>query len=231
MKKIFVLFTALLTMAPVFAQSDDGEDEIEWETKSNTFFLGPKVGGVLTTMGDPDGIKLYDGAGVGFSAGVAMKARFGKASAESEGGTGYFGVGLELKYKLNAVKTFGTDQDGKENANLSLSYFEVPIYAQCYPFATSSSMSNFYAEVGASIAGTMSSSPDVLVANGVSIKTGDLKGYDVRPIVGLGYTIPKTGFDINARYYIGTSDLAKNFKCKMSSFEVSLAWLFDIAQF
>ena len=58
-----------------------------------------------------------------------------------------------------------------------------------------------------------------------------VKGMDVRPLVGLGYTIPNTGLDINARYYIGTSDLSSSFKSKMNSFEVSLAWLFNASRF
>ena len=36
---------------------------------------------------------------------------------------------------------------------------------------------------------------------------------------------------INARYYIGTSDLSSSFKSKMNSFEVSLAWLFNASRF
>ena len=38
-----------------------------------------------------------------------------------------------------------------------------------------------------------------------------LKGLDVRPMAGLGYTIPGTGLDVNARYYLGMSKMAENF--------------------
>lgn len=58
-----------------------------------------------------------------------------------------------------------------------------------------------------------------------------LKGFDVRPMVGIGYTIPRTGLDVNARYYLGMSKMAENFKSKMNTMEVSLSWMFDIAKF
>ena len=127
MKKFLFLFVALVTAMPTFAQSDDEEDVYSSgaKVKKNAFFIGPKVGGVLTTMTQPKQGKLYDAAGFGFSGGLAMKIRFGQASEASVGGTGYFAIGAELKYKQNKVKTLGTDQDGKRNADLTISYFEV----------------------------------------------------------------------------------------------------------
>lgn len=244
MKKILVILVALFTVVPLFAQSDDGEEDISAPVKErkNAFFVGPKIGGTLTSMTDPDEGKLYDKSGIGFSGGLAMKARFGKASDNSVGGTGYWGIGLELKYKKNTVKTIAMDEEGNENANFSMDYFEVPVYLQIYPFAKSATMNSLYVELGASIAGTMSRSPKTLSLNNPSVEfskiTYDidnngskLKGGDVRPLVGLGYTIPNTGLDINARYYIGMSKLAENFNCKMNTFEVSLAWMFNICKF
>lgn len=244
MKKILFLFAALLIVAPVMAQSDDGEDEVvPWKKeKKHAFFLGPKVGGTFTTMSDPNEAELYDGMGISFSGGLAMKLRFGKPSEHSAGGTGYIGVGLELKYKQNAVNTLGVDENGEENAKFSVGYFEVPVYLQVYPFAKFSAMNSLYVELGASFAGTMSRSPKSLTVAGSSAEYSSvtynldtegskLKGYDVRPLVGLGYTIPNTGLDINVRYYIGTSDLAGNFPCKMNTFEVSLSWMFNVCKF
>ncbi len=241
MKKILFLFVALLSTMPMLAQVDDNVDEII-SYKNNSFFLGPKFGGVFTTMSQPDECDLYDGMGFGFSAGVAMKARFGLATEESDPGTGRWGVGMEFKYKLNKVKTIGTDESGKENADLSVSYFEVPVFAQFYPFVTSNAMNSFYVELGAAFAGTLSRSPESLSVNnldgnisGVTYwldgNGSKLKGMDIRPLVGLGYTLPGTGLDINARYYLSTSDLAGNMPCKMNSFEVSLAWMFNICDF
>lgn len=245
MKKILFFIAALSLTVPGFAQSDDGEEEsVRTKEKSIAFFLGPKIGGTMTSMTQPNEGKLYDGSSFGFSGGLVFQARFGKASENSVGGTGYFGAGLELKYKLNSVKTLGTDEGGKENAKLSLGYFEVPVFVHIYPFAKSPSVNPLYVELGAAFAGTLSRSPKSLtvvssdpnsdfseVIYYLDANGSKLKGMDVRPFAGIGYTIPNTGLDISARYYIGTSDLAKNFPCKMSSLEVSLAWMFNIGKF
>ncbi len=238
MKKVVFLLAVLFSATTAFAQTEDESNE-DFKERSNAFFIGPKVGGVMSTMTQPEQGDLYDSWGMGFSAGVAFKARFGKATESSEGGTGAWGLGAELKFKQNTVKTLAIDESGKAGANLSLGYFEVPVYLQLYPFAKSRSMSSFYIEVGTSFAGTLSRSPKSLTLNDPSGKNSaveffidkdgsQLKGMDVRPLVGIGYTFPNTGLDINARYNMGTSDLAGNFASKISSFEVSLSWMFDI---
>lgn len=240
MKKILILFIAILGVSPAFAQIDDDSDFGQLSSggrfekpKKSAFFIGPKVGVTMTSMTQPAECDLYDGSGIGFSGGIAMKARFGKATENSYEGTGIVGVGLELKYKQNNVKTIAND-------DLKLAYFEVPVILQYYPFAKSPVMNPFYLELGGSFAALMSKSPDQLTVNlnqewpgtkDLIYHTGDLKGFDVRPVVGLGYTIPKTGFDINARYYIGMSELAENFSCKMSTIEISISWLIKAARF
>ncbi len=243
MKKVVFLLAVLLSTTTTFAQTDDGEllPPTTIKEKSSAFFIGPKVGAVMTTMGQPEQGDLYDSFGTGFSAGLAMKARFGKATENSAGGTGFWGLGLELKYKNNSVKTIGIDEEGGEDAKLSLDYFEVPAYLQVYPFAKTRAMNSFYVELGASFAGTIGRSPKTLTvpnANGVGsviyefdTENSTLKGMDVRALAGIGYTIPGTGLDINARYYMGTSDLAENFACKMNSFEISLSWMFTAFKF
>ena len=95
----------------------------------------------MTSMTQPAQCDLYDKSGIGFSGGVAMKARFGKATENSYEGTGMFGVGLELKYKQNNVKTIANEGD------LKLGYFEVPVTLQFYPFAKSKIMNPFYIEL------------------------------------------------------------------------------------
>lgn len=231
MKKILFLFGALMTMLPMFGQSDDGEIGIVTNVKSNALFLGPKIGGVMTTMGQPDEGTLYDTGGFGFSGGLAMNVRFGKATENSAGGTGFFGAGLELKYKQNNVKTIGTDEDGKENAKLSIGYFEIPVFIQLYPFVKSNSMNKFCIELGVAYAAVMSASPDYLTISAARYKTGNIKGSDIRGLIGLGYTLPSTGLGINARYYLGTSKLAGNLPCKMNSAEISIAWMFQLCKF
>ena len=241
MKKILMMSACLLASTMAWAQTEDVEIPVPQPGSGSSFAIsiGPKISGVMTTMTQPDQSDLYDGSGFGFSGGVAAQIRFGRATPESAGGTGLFGLGLELKYKQNQVKTIGTDQDGKENAKLQIDYFEVPVYAQIYPFAKSTSMgglNSLYIEVGASFAGTMSRKPESLtvtrednsnVTYNLDTDGSKLKGMDIRPLVGLGYTIPKTGLNFNARYYLGGSKLAENFNSKMNSFEFSLAWMFN----
>lgn len=243
MKKVLFFVAALALSVPGFAQSDDGEEEITVsKTKSSAFFIGVKGGMTLTSMTQPKEGKLYDASGIGFSGGLVAKIRFGKASENSSGGTGYFAAGIELKYKQNTVKTLASDEGGKEKANLTLGYFDVPIFVQVFPFVKSPSVNSLYIEAGVAIDGTLSRSPKQLIlANpnpdmsevvyNIDANGSKLKGGDIRPFGGIGYTIPNTGLDINARYYIGTSDLAGNFPCKMNTLEVSLAWLFNIGKF
>ena len=242
MRKFFCFFAIILISLPSLAQ-DDGEGFfIARKEKNNAFFIGPKVGGVISSMTDPDDCHLNDGSGVGISAGLAMKMRFGKATENSNGGTGFFGVGLELKYKQNSVKTIGTDETGEENAKLSLGYFEVPVYIQVYPFAKANALNSLYVELGASFAIALSVSPESLTVSNtrsgyesitynLDSDGSKLVSNDIRPLVGIGYTIPNTGLDINARYYIGASELAKNFSSKINSFEISLAWMFNAFKF
>ncbi len=242
MKKIQLLMVALISIAPVFAQ-DDGEDLVITKSEGkNAFFLGPKVGGVFSSMTQPEQCNLYDKKGITFSAGLALQARFGQATENSPAGTGMFGAGIEGKFKQNKIKTIATDEEGNENANLSLSYIEVPVYVHFYPLVKSSTLNTLYIEAGPDFAFLMSRNPKTLTASNLtgeysSVKyvldneDKKLKGMDVRVLIGLGYTIPNTGLDINARYYIGTSKLAKNFASKMNSFEVSLAWMFNIGKF
>lgn len=243
MKKHLFFVLALAIAMPGFAQSDDGEDDfVPSKEKSSAFFLGFKVGGTMTTMTQPDEGNLYDTSGWGFSGGLALKSRFGRASENSVGGTGYFGVGVELKYLQNTVKTLGVDESGKENADLSIGYFDVPVYAQIYPFSKSPGLNPLYVELGAAFVGTLSRSPKTLTLNNPSEEyssvtynldtdNSTLKGMDVRPLVGIGYTIPNTGLDINDRYHFGMSELAGNFPCKLNTVEVSVAWLFNLGKF
>lgn len=242
MRKILFMFLALVSITPVFAQDDDGEIPGIIKEKNNAFFFGPKVGGTLNTLNQSKECKLYDGSALGYSCGIVMNARFGKASENSVGGTGYFAAGVELKYRNSVVKTLGFDENGENNANLSISYFDVPVYMQVFPFVKSRSMNSFYVELGTAFCGTMGRAPKSLTVTNPSAEISSvtycidtdgskLKGMDVRPLLGLGYTIPNTSLDINGRYYFGTSDLAGNLPCKLNSLEVSLSWMFNVWKF
>lgn len=235
MKKLVVLLGLCLAVLPCMAQTDDGELIISSSSigtvKKNVFYVGPKLGLTMTSMSQPDQGNLYDAMGTGFSGGLAAKLRLGQAFENSYGGTGLLGFGLELKYKQNKVKTVGSD-------DLSIGCFEIPVTVQLYPFYKSRGLNTLYIEAGIDMALGLSSSPDELsftpnnnLYSWVSYKTGDIKGSDVRIPVGVGYTVPNTGFDINLRYYIGTSKLAEGFSSTMNSLEISLAWLFKAGGF
>lgn len=243
MKKILFPILALFLAMPMVAQTVEYDEQpVVFNSKKNAFFLGPKIGGVITSMSQPNEGNLSDGSGFGLSAGMAMKMRFGRANENSVAGTGFWGLGLELKYKQNKVKTLAENSNGDSNANFAINYFEVPLYFHLYPFAKSRAMNSLYIELGASFAFSLGSNTDYLTLRNPSQEyssvtyyfnsdKGKLKGNDIRPLVGLGYTIPNTGLDINARYYIGTSELAGNFPCKMNSFEISFAWMFKAFKF
>lgn len=235
MKKLLFLIISVLCFSNLAAQ-DDGESSYgsqeagtfgkrsSKKIKKNVVLLGPKAGLVFTTMTQPDQCDLYDGSGFGFQGGAALRFRFGQATHHSVGGTGMWGAAIEMKYVQDLVKTIADD-------DLEIDYFAVPVMVQCYPFCKSKGAQNLYLEAGAAIAGTLSSSPEYLQAENVRFKTGDIAGFDFRPLIGIGYTVPNTGLDFNARYYLGTSELAGNMASKMNSFEVSVAWMFNLGKF
>lgn len=237
---------ALVLTVPLYAQEDEDIIEIGKE-KKNALTIGPKVGIGFTSMTQPNEGKLANGRGAGFVGGVSAKLRFGRATKNSSAGTGYWGVGLDLRYKNNSVKTIAlgyekSATDAQENSKLSTSYFDIPVFFMVYPFAKSSALNTLYVEAGASFGILLSRSPNYLrvdnpseyfssatyTLNGEGSK---LKGGDIHPIVGVGYKIPKTGLDLNVRYNIGMSKLAENFPCKMSTLEISIAWMFNVAKF
>lgn len=237
MKKTLLFVLSIFAGQYAIAQSGEGFDtsDFEGKPKSNVLCIGPKIGGSLSSIsGQPSEVDLFDGGSFGISGGLALKARFGRASENSYAGTGMFGVGLELKYRQAKAKTIASE-------DLSLGYFEVPVLLHVYPMASSPSMNGFYIEAGPDFAMLISKSPDALRMNlnqpypgieSIQYNTGDLKGGDLRIAIGLGYTLPGTGLDINARYYIGTSELAKeSLPVKMSFIEFSLSWLFNAFKF
>ncbi len=237
MKRILFLFTVLMFTASAVAQddlfggSDDNSAQVvntqsKLKQRQHKLSIGPRVGGTMTMMSNPDNYSIEDGAGFGFTGGVALRARFGKQFESSYPGTGAWGVALELKYKQNVAKTNAGD-------DLKFGYFEIPVLVQWYPFYKKSAVNPLYIEAGVAPAICMTADPDELrfgtATSATVIKTGDLKANDVRPVVGIGYTLP-IGLDINARYFFGTSEMAGNFNAKLNSVEFSLAWMFDIAK-
>lgn len=229
-----------MCFASAYAQIDD--EMIIVKPKKSVFQLGLKVGGNLSSMSNPDECDLFESSGTGFSGSIAMGMRFGCASENSKPGTGLLGIGLDLGYRNSISKTYAVDEKGKENANLSLSYLDIPVAIQLYPCYKISSVNTLRIEAGVSFSTLLNSKPESLTMNNLSGeyssvtynvgKDGSkLKGGDMRPFAGIGYTIPKSGLGLNVRYYIGTSKLAENFSSKVSSLDFSISWMFNAAKF
>lgn len=248
MKKVYLMLLFFVCALSCFAQIEEGDENFgqksttRIKSQNNTekkgrsivvktknynyeFSLGIRVGGGVSTMSEGDDLHLYDGSGMAFGGGIAANVRFGGKDSRNRplDGQGLLGIGLELNYKNLSVKTLA-DED------LKLGYFEVPVMLQLYPMYNSKQLKNLFIELGATFAGSMSASPESLSYQNVTYKTGDLKGFDVRPTVGLGYRFNKSsandGFYMNARYYLGSSDLAGNFPSKISCAEISVGYLF-----
>lgn len=215
------------TTTKTTTSSSSAGRQISIKTKSYNyeFSIGPRAGVGTTNMSEGDGLKFTDGSGMNFSGGVAANIRFGGKDSRGRAldGQGLIGAGIEFNYRSLSVKSLGDD-------DLKMGYFEVPILLQVYPCYNTKQLKNLYLEVGPTIAGTMSSSPESLKVNNITYKTGDLKGFDVKATVGIGYRFNKTsandGFYLNARYYLGTSKLAGNFPGKLNSAEISIGYLF-----
>ena len=235
MKKLFLLaamFAMAMTATAQVTFAGDGDENVQdgigtgiSDPRESVMSMGFKVGGNYSTMSKYDDADLGFKGGIGFEAGIVLSAHFGKRTKASDPGTGAFGVQIEALYSQHAIKTDFND-------DLKLSYFEVPILAKYY------FLPNFNIEAGVCVAGVLSSSPDQLIATvddpypmGITFATGDFKGFDIRPTIGLAYSVSNSGLAIGARYYLGTSDLAKNFSCKVNTIEVALSYSFNIFKF
>lgn len=209
----------------VQAQKNGTNLKIKTKDYGYEFSLGVRAGIGVSMMNEGGDLKVYDAKGLSYGGGVAANVRFGSTDSRGRAihGQGLFGVGLELNYKSYSVKTLGDD-------DLKLGYFEVPLMFQLYPLYNSKQLKNLYIELGPTFAGTLSSSPDYLNVDNIVYKTGDIKGFDVKATVGVGYRFNKAsandGFYFNARYYFGTSDLAGNFPAKIGSAELSIGYTF-----
>lgn len=240
MKKHLFLILAALCGLSGFAQNNAttqfdtfGFTEKEY---NHAIFVGPVLGANMTMTSGKESHGLFEGTGVGFTGGVAAKVRFGHGTENSMEGTGMFAAGFELKYTLNNAKT-------KADKNLSLGYLDIPVLVQFYPLAGTTTANGLFIEAGPDFAVLMSKSPDKLnlalnqpypKPQAVEYHTGDLKGGDLRVALGLGYECALSNMDlgVHARYYLGTSELAKEvLPVKLNTFELSLSLMFKVAKF
>lgn len=188
--------------------------------------IGPRLGVGLAIGSNGKGFDMVK-SGFAFDGGLGVNLRFGDKDSKGRpiDGRGLFGIGVELNY---ALRSLGTNSD----KTLSLGYFDVPVLAQFYPGYNTKQLKSLYIEVGPTFSALVSKSPDVLLYNGLQYGTGNLKGGDVKLTFGVGYRFTKaasSGFYLNFRYNLGTSNLAGNLPAKTSSAQLTFGYLFKCA--
>jgi len=188
------------------------EIEITEVLKSYALSIGPKVGANYSIAGDPDGMELGISSNIGFSAGIAANLRFGRPAGRPFG-TERFGVQLEALYSMHSLKNDVED--------ISMNCFEIPVLLQWY------FLPSFAVEVGPTFTGAFSTSPKELQYNNAVYQMDKIKAYDVMLSVGVNCKL-KNGFTADLRYNMGNSDMAGNFKTKVSTISLGIGWLFSV---
>lgn len=222
LKRTFLILAASVGMAvSVSAQGivpvDDevsvaGNDGIIEVLKPYALSIGPKIGLNSSIAGDPDDMNLGMSGKIGFNAGAAFNLRFGRPAGRPFGAE-RFGIQLEALFSKNSLKT---DVD-----DITLNRFEIPVLFQWY------FVPNFAVEVGPIFTGAFSASPKEFKYNNLVYQMDQVKAYDVMLSFGLNCKL-KNGFTADFRYNLGNSDLAGNFKTKVSSISLGFGWLFNV---
>lgn len=192
--------------------TSDEEIVISEVLKPYALSIGPKIGANYSIVGDPDGMDLGISGNVGFSAGVAANLRFGRPAGRPFG-TERFGVQLEALYSMRSLKSDVED--------ITMNCFEIPVLFQWYFVPT------FAIEVGPTFTGAFSTSPKEFKYNNAVYQMDKVKAYDVMLSIGLNCKL-KNGFTADLRYNLGNSDMAGNFKTKVSTISLGIGWLFNV---
>ncbi len=190
----------------------DEEVIISEVLKPYALSIGPKIGANYSIAGDPDGMDLGISGNIGFSAGVAANLRFGRPAGRPFG-TERFGVQLEALYSMRSLKSDVED--------ITMNCFEIPVLFQWYFVPT------FAVEVGPTFTGAFSTSPKEFKYNNAVYQMDKVKAYDVMLSIGLNCKL-KNGFTADLRYNLGNSDMAGNFKTKVSTISLGIGWLFSV---
>lgn len=223
LKRVFFILSAAVGMtAPVSAQgivpvdddvvTSDDEVVITEVLKPYALSIGPKVGVNYSIAGDPEGMDLGMSGGLGFNAGAAFNLRFGRPAGRPFG-TERFGLQLEALYSMASLKN--------DAADITLNRFEIPLLLQWY------FVPNFAFEVGPTFTGTFSTTPKDLNVNNFVYQMDKVKAYDVMLSIGVNCKL-RNGFTASLRYNLGNSDLAGNFKTKVSTISLGIGWLFNV---
>ena len=192
--------------------TSDEEIVISEVLKPYALSIGPKIGANYSIAGDPDGMDLGISGNVGFSAGVAANLRFGRPAGRPFG-TERFGVQLEALYSMRSLKSDVED--------ITMNCFEIPVLFQWYFVPT------FAVEVGPTFTGAFSTSPKEFKYNNAVYQMEKIKAYDVMLSIGLNCKL-KNGFTADLRYNLGNSEMAGNFKTKVSTISLGIGWLFSV---
>lgn len=192
--------------------TSDEEVVISEVLKPYALSIGPKIGANYSIAGDPDGMDLGISGNVGFSAGVAANLRFGRPAGRPFG-TERFGVQLEALYSMRSLKS--------DVENITMNCFEIPVLFQWYFVPT------FAIEVGPTFTGAFATSPKEFKYNNAVYQMDKVKAYDVMLSIGLNCKL-KNGFTADLRYNLGNSDMAGNFKTKVSTISLGIGWLFNV---
>lgn len=192
--------------------TSDEEVVISEVLKPYALSIGPKIGANYSIAGDPDGMDLGISGNVGFSAGVAANLRFGRPAGRPFG-TERFGVQLEALYSMRSLKSDVED--------ITMNCFEIPVLFQWYFVPT------FAIEVGPTFTGAFSASPKEFKYNNAVYQMDKVKAYDVMLSIGLNCKL-KNGLTADLRYNLGNSDMAGNFKTKVSTISLGIGWLFNV---
>ena len=180
--------------------------------KPFVFSLGPKIDFNYAIAGNPDGMDIGLKGSAGFNAGLVANVRFGRPAAKPFG-TERFGAQLELLYSMRNLKS--------DVKNITLNCFEIPVLFQWY------FIPELAVEIGPTFTGAFSASPKDFDVNNTVYDMSKAKAYDVMLSLGLNCKL-RNGFMAEFRYNLGNSDIAGNFKSKVSTISLGVAWLFNI---
>lgn len=224
-KKIFLLSLALMLSLGVFSQvrvnrdygtennSSRNESRLEKKHESTLAIkYGVKTGVNMSSMSNDMSFDPGFSMGMGFRVGALVNLHWGKRTANSLNGTGLWGLQPEIIYSNQVVKSDG--------GNVKMNYVQVPIMLKIYPISALSF------EIGPEFSYLLSTSPDVMAADGAELSVGDCKGLMMGAGAGIAYELD-FGLAIGARYSLGFTDMAKNLKWKNNgNIQVTIGWLF-----
>lgn len=229
LKKTFLTFLFVLSLSVSVTAQDLGSvdneefsadevvttnkgDEPPFVLKPYVLSIGPKFGFNYSLAKDPDGIDLGVSGSEGFLAGIQVNIRFARPEGRPLG-TESFGMQFEALYSTRALNT-----DAK---NINMKCYDIPVLFQWY------FLPKFALEIGPTFTGVFSASPKELKYNNTIYQFEKVKAHDVMLTIGATYK-GKPGSYIDLRYNMGNSDLAGNFKTKVSTLSISIGWLFNV---